>query len=425
MPAAHTILFLGIGGAGMRGLAHLRNSQGNEVIGLDGNPKALSDPALAEFDMRTEDSLASALAEADQVIYTDALTADHPWRQAATAAGRPARSLYEAEGEFVKDYRVIAVAGTHGKSSTTGLLAHILLEAGIDLTVRVGAPMPAWDNRNARLGSGEWLLIEADEYQNHFHHFHPEVAVITSIDFDHPDFFASLEAVHQSFSTFLGQVSPAGTVVVPEQVQQRHAAINWPSTTISVSTDDSLPVFGDHMKSNASLALTVAAQLGVSQATAAAALTTWPGIGRRFEQLGVIRDVPVFSDYGHHPAELAATLLAAQERFPDGRLLVLFEPHTVARATQFGEAFSEALKSAAGVIRVPIFRARGEDVSVAAEAALTQALTSQISGLITTDSLEAGVTALQQEVSNYDAVLAFTAGSLDAVLRDFFTQKNA
>ena len=385
----------------------------------------MADPALAAFDLRSEAELAQALAETELVVYSDALAPDHPWRVAVEQAGVMALSLYQAEGQFVTPYRVIAIAGTHGKSSTTGLLAHILVAAGLDPTVRVGASMPGWDNRNARLGQSEWLVIEADEYQNHFHQFYPEIAVITSIDFDHPDWFDSLEAVEQSFSTFLHHVSDTGLVVVPEPVQQAHARITWPATTRALQTNPQLAVIGQHMKSPATLATALAEQLGVSQADAQAAVATWPGIGRRFEQLGDIAGVPVISDYGHHPTELTATLAAAQERFAGGKLLVLFEPHTMSRATQFAEAFAEALAPAAGVIRVPIFRARGETVSQQAEAALTAVLQQHAQLLATPATSEDIVNLVKQHTPNYDAVIAFTAGSLDAILRDFLTEKSA
>src|SRR3989344_9051790 len=189
-----TSIFLGVGGAGMKGLAYLLRESGETVIGYDNNADA-SEVSLEEA--------VAALSTVDRLVYTDAAVATHPLREAALKINVPQTPYQEALGEFSQQYTTIAITGTHGKSSTTAFLAHILIEAGFDPSVLVGASMPSLEGKNAQLGKGKYFIVEADEYRKHFLELSPSHIIITTIDFDHPDAFSSLHDVEKAYEEFL------------------------------------------------------------------------------------------------------------------------------------------------------------------------------------------------------------------------------
>jgi len=191
---ARNVFMLGIGGSGMRGLAYLLSSQGKRISGTDDQFEHLkTSPDLSACALYSEEAATQALAEAQLLVYSDAVADDHPLRQQWEKQGKPSLTYHEAVGQLTAAYQTIAVAGTHGKSSTTVMLAHIMAAAGLDPTVLVGATVPAWGQRNARAGHDAYFLVEADEYRNHFLSFKPAHAIVTSIDFDHPDYFKALD----------------------------------------------------------------------------------------------------------------------------------------------------------------------------------------------------------------------------------------
>lgn len=344
---AEKIFMLGIGGAGMRALAALLHEDGITVSGTDAAQSSLQhDPALAGFRLVAEADAKDDVAAADLVIRTDAVPPDHPLCQQAQQANIPVLAYHEAVGEYARDFTTVAVAGTHGKSSTTAMLAHLCQSAGLDPTVIVGAPIPAWDNRNARRGTSHLLIIEADEYRRHFLSLQPHHLIVTTIDFDHPDYFRDVSDVEHAFAQLLQQLQGPRTVVTTSQVLAAHRHLAWPAETIAVDppTDQfPLPLPGSHMQHNAALALNMAAALGVSPAEARRHLATFTGLGRRFEYLGTINDTRIISDYGHHPAEIAATLQAARQHYPHHTLIVIVEPHTTERLTSLFDEFVASL----------------------------------------------------------------------------------
>ncbi|PIT97809.1 MAG: hypothetical protein COT71_03890 [Candidatus Andersenbacteria bacterium CG10_big_fil_rev_8_21_14_0_10_54_11] len=421
-PLPARALFVGAGGMGMRGLAGLWRDAGVRVDSSDDNPAARADLIAADFEVIPA---AAPVYGYDCLVYSDAVPDRHPLRRAAQQAGVPELPYHVALGHFSRRYRTVAITGTHGKSSTTALVAHLLVTAGLDPTVLVGAPIPAWGGSTYRSGRGNFFVVEADEYREHFLSLSWEAAVIVSIDFDHPDYFHSLEAVEQAYSRFL-QLNPEGWAAVRKEVLSSHPDISWPAHTLVVADDPAkaeVPALpGAHMRRNATLAAAAAAWCGVSKPVIAAALASFTGLGRRFEQLGTCRGVPLISDYGHHPQEIAATLAGLHERYPSGRILVLWEPHTAERLHLFGDAFVKSLRTADGVVLLPTYQptGRGNDDSAADNRVRKHVFSTLTSGGRAgwrCDTYASLPTLLRRLAPDFTAVICFSAGSADAKLR--------
>lgn len=407
-----TLLFLGIGGAGMRGLAYLAEQEGIPVIGYDDNS------AVSPL---TQEQALEQLSKTTSVIYTDAAPQDHPIRVKARELGIPETPYHKLLGHVANKYEVLAVTGTHGKSSTTAFLAHILIEAGLDPMVLVGASMPTLPGKHARFGKGKYFVVEADEYRNHFYELSPSNIIITSIDFDHPDSFSGIDEVEQSYQHFIGQLRSGGNVFVPEQEAVEHPAITWPSATIRVSASDSegitVPLPGNHMRQNASLAVALAEQLGVPRKDAIAYLKTFPGLARRFEILGTINHVSVRSDYGHHPTEIRATIEAAREVTPNTPIIALFEAHMPQRLHTFFDDFASALANADEVIVTKPFVPAGRDQEILTDAySLAEKIIAQ--GGTATCIFDDTELVSELEKKPLSIAIAFSAGTLDNRLRN-------
>lgn len=417
-----TSIFLGIGGSGMKGLAHLLQESGEAIIGFDDNPKLSLVPYA--------DAL-TALPTADRLVYSDAVNADHPLRIAAENQGVQQMPYHVALGEFSKQYKTIAITGTHGKSSTTAFLAHILTEAKMDPTILVGASLPWLQGNHSKLGGGEYFIVEADEYRKHFLELSPHHAIITSIDFDHPDAFSSIEDVEKAYEEFLSKLSPDGFLAIPETEKDAHPNISWPEeeriiTIASTHTEGiTVPLPGNHMRMNAALAVAIAEKLGVHRASAITSLQSFPGLSRRFELLGRLGMCDIRSDYGHHPAELAATITGAREVYPDSFIVAVFEPHMPLRLQTFFAEFASALSSADAVIITEPFVPEGRDHEKSDDALLLhKKLTEQgkkslyvQQGENMAKELIDAILSLTKPVLQQSAAIIFSAGALDSKIR--------
>jgi UDP-N-acetylmuramate--alanine ligase len=407
----------------MRGLAHLLANRDISITAQDhAIVDANNEADLARFNWVTSDEATKIATQVDLVVRSDAVPEDNAAVRAAANAGVTNLIYSEALGELTGLYTTIAIAGTHGKTSTTALLAHILITAGLDPTVSIGARVPAWDNRNALIGGSDLFIVEADEYRNHFHQLRPAHAIITSIDFDHPDFFTSLDDTNQSFQTFIDSVQPDGAIVVPEHVAAQHP-LNWPDTTIRVPNGVATKnIPGEPMRMNAALAVAIAETLGVTPANALASLDSYAAVARRLEELGTSEGTLIVSDYGHHPAEISATLAAAREKYADKRIAVLFEAHTLERIATFTAEFAVALATADEVMLVPVFVPAGrEGEQMEAAKAAADDLQLALKDAKVKTSVLADYDQLPQAVHEIgeraDIVLGFTAGVLDGHLR--------
>ncbi|OGY30783.1 MAG: hypothetical protein A3C02_00045 [Candidatus Andersenbacteria bacterium RIFCSPHIGHO2_02_FULL_45_11] len=412
-----TSLFLGIGGSGMRGLAYLLEQKGETIIGYDDNSH------------NTKCSLeeaASALTTSDRVIYSDAVPEDHALRMQARKHSVREASYQQALGEFSANYTTIAITGTHGKSSTTAFLAHIAIENDIDPTVLVGANMPTLPGEHARVGTSKYFIVEADEYRRHFLELTPAHILITSIDFDHPDAFSSIEDTEHAYTEFIARLQSSGTVITPQHVQEQHPGVAWPTDTMAIKEDAardiSVPLPGNHMQMNAALACEAAVLLGINRDAARTSLLTFPGLSRRFELLGTYEGIEVRSDYGHHPTEITATIAGSRIARPDAHIIAIFEAHMPLRLHTFFNEFADALSTADSVIIVPPFvpAGRGNSDAMRDTLRLRDTLIARKKQVTYAAELPELSSALQEHLkTSTKPVLAigFSAGSLDEELR--------
>lgn len=412
------ILFLGIGGTGMRGLAYLLEQTGQTVLGYDDNP---------ENTKCSYDDAISALITINRLVYTDAAPEDHALRIAAREHGVAEVPYQKALGEFSAAYTTIAITGTHGKSSTTAFLAHILIELGVDPTVLIGANMSTLPGGHARSGKSKYLVVEADEYRRHFLELTPAHIIITTIDYDHPDAFTSLEDTENAYSEFIGRLAPGGRVVVPLKEQQSHPRVDWPTHTRTVTEEAaqtvSVPLPGKYMQMNAALACEIALILGVSRDAALKSLITFPGLSRRFELIGTYEGIEIRSDYGHHPTEIAATIGGVRQAYPTAYITAIFEAHMPLRLQTFFGEFVSALSTADSILIVPPFVPAGRDSTDAARDAVRLCDTIAANGKRAkyVHDITKLASIIAQEKSDSDIptlAIGFSAGTLDSRLRN-------
>lgn len=354
----------GIGGIGLSAYAALMRSQGHTIAGSDKEESALLEDLRGQGIAVSLKQDGSAIPEAcDLFVYTEALAEDHPEREAARERGIRSISYFAALGEVSKSYNVIAVSGTHGKSSTTGMLAKILVDAGKDPVVIVGTKLPDLGGRNWRSGKSNLFLLEACEYRRSFHALSPDTIVITNVDGDHFDYYASLDDYHRAFTEFVDQLSPGGTVVIHGEDPDALRIAEASARNVLDADQHPLPelsVPGVHMRQNAQCAFAAALHLGVPRDTALQALKEYRGAWRRMEHVGTFKDIPVIDDYGHHPREIMATLQAVREKYPKHRIVCIFQPHTHDRTLKLYDDFTKAFSGADLVIIPGIYEARRE-----------------------------------------------------------------
>ncbi|MCE7951825.1 MAG: UDP-N-acetylmuramate--L-alanine ligase, partial [Xanthomonadales bacterium PRO7] len=373
--------FVGIGGAGMSGIAEVLHNLGYAVSGSDRSDSAAT-RRLAGLGIRIHKEHAAAnVDDADVLVVSSAIRADNPELAAAHARRMPVVPRAEMLGELMRFRRGIAVAGTHGKTTTTSLVASVLAEAGLDPTFVIGGQLLA-AGANARLGSGEFLVAEADESDGSFLLLNPVVAIVTNIDADHlENYGGDFERVKKAFADFLHRLPFYGVAVLcaddanvaelardtarrtltyaidtdadvrAGSVRQNGARMHFNLRLPDESTQAvELNLPGLHNVRNALAAAAVGWQLGIDAPTIARALEKFQGVGRRFQNRGEVAvdsgKALLVDDYGHHPRELAAVFAAARGGWPDRRLVVAFQPHRYTRTRDLLDDFAAVLAQA-------------------------------------------------------------------------------
>ncbi|HJD47985.1 MAG TPA: UDP-N-acetylmuramate--L-alanine ligase [Candidatus Mediterraneibacter norfolkensis] len=400
------IHFIGIGGISMSGLAEILLKEGFTVSGSDSKKSPLTKKLEKEGAVIHYGQSADNITDdIDCVVYTAAINRHNP--ELMEAVGRKIPMLTRAEllGQLMKNYETpIAVSGTHGKTTTTSMISHILLEAGTDPTISVGGILKAIGG-NIRVGNSGTFLTEACEYTNSFLHFFPKVGVILNIEEDHLDFFKDLEDIRHSFHQFAALLPSDGTLVINGDIKDyieicsgldcsivtygSSPAFDYAASGIRYDEEGhasfellkkgknagriALSVTGDHNVSNALAAIAVSDLLDISADTIRKGLLSFTGTDRRFEYKGTFNGVTVIDDYAHHPTEIAATLKAAQHT-PHNAVWCVFQPHTYTRTKAFFHEFAEALSHADHLILSDIYAARETDtLGVSSEALADEA----------------------------------------------------
>ena len=357
---------IGIGGIGLSALARYFLHEKKQVSGSDRAPSALTD-ALAAEGMRffPEQVAGNITDDIDLVVYTEAMPQDHEELVAARAKRIPCINYFEALGLVANPYYLIAVAGAHGKTTTTAMVTDVLEAAGLDPTAAVGS-LRAKTGSNFRAGKGKYFVVEACEYRRDFLHLRPEILVITNIEEEHMDYFYGLVDIQDAFGELARRVPESGHVVCNPADEKVAPALVGVSAKIIDYTKHIDPLLhlrvpGMHHLLNAGAALAVAEALGTDTVVAKQALANFAGTWRRSEYVGETPEgAVVYDDYGHHPTEIEATLRAFREKYRERRMVVAFQPHLHSRTEDFFDRFVAALALADEVVLAPIFEARKE-----------------------------------------------------------------
>lgn len=374
---------MGICGSGMSALAAWMAHRGHEVSGCDRDPSA--EPWLADLGIHVETGHSPAHAASCEVlVHTAAVPGDHPELEAGRSSGALVLRRSEALAWMCPGCRVAAVAGAHGKTTTTAMTGWVLQYSGVDPTVLAGGKVPGWTG-GFRPG-GDEVVLEADEYDRAFLRIPHEAAAVTSFDLEHLECYGSEEALHSAFQIFLELTAPGGGVVVPvenpdlafwaSRIGRRvlsagpggdfdcvgRGASGWGETFDVAGMTGRLGIPGVHNLRNAATTLALTSLLGVDARTALDALDGFPGVGRRLERLGIRDGRLIVSDYAHHPREMAASISALRRAMPESRLAVIFEPHLFSRTARLGAEMGRALAEADIAFVLPIYPARESPV---------------------------------------------------------------
>jgi UDP-N-acetylmuramate--alanine ligase len=431
--------FIGIAGAGMSALAELFVRRGASVSGCD----AAGDPTGDLGRLGIAVSTGHDPAHIDgvrAVVVTSAIPKTHPELQRARELGVPVIRRAEALGEAVSGGELVAVAGTHGKTTTTVMTTEALHAAGRQPTGVVGGRVGTWGG-NLRFGSDSLFVVEADEYDRSFLALKPTVAVVTNVEADHLDIYDDLADIHRTFAQF---IAPARTIVLcaddpgasqlrtPSTAEVIRYGIHSPDARLlavdvrtegggslfEVEYDDEMlgevevSVPGLHNVLNALAAIAGGLALGVTVEAMRPGLAAFRGVERRFQRLGAAKGVEVVDDYAHHPTEIRATLAAARTAFPSRRIVAAFQPHLYSRTRDFAREFGEALAAADSVFVADIYPAREQPIP-GVTAALIVDSTRDAGGTVTWQGARGSLaTELARNVRGGDVVLTIGAGDI-------------
>ncbi len=451
------IHFVGVCGSGMSGIAEVLVNLDYSVSGSDINDGPVADRLRAAGIAVVIGHRAQNIAKADVVVVSSAIDQSNPEIKASIEAGIPVIPRAEMLGELMRFQQGIAVAGTHGKTTTTSLVAAILTAAELDPTFVVGGLI---NNAgvNAKLGRGDYLIAEADESDASFLNLKPEMAVVTNIDADHMvTYNGDLETLKQTFVTFLQNLPFYGLAVlceddanvsdirehihkpmvsygVSESADYRVSDIKQTGTTVEFkvkrpeSTSDlqvTLPIPGQHNALNATAAIAVATHLGIQDQAIIEGLANFGGVGRRFEILGELSinaaRVTLVDDYAHHPVELQATLTAARASWPDRRLVAIFQPHRYSRTYDLFDDFVTVLAEQSDLLICEVYPAGEKPISGAAGKDLCQAIRVRgASHPIFVPEVNDLATTLEPLVKDGDVILTLGAGSIGKASQALF-----
>tara|TARA_B100000686_G_scaffold219638_1_gene226678 strand:- start:13272 stop:14693 length:1422 start_codon:yes stop_codon:yes gene_type:complete len=453
MGSIHRVHFVGIGGVGMGGIAEVLINLGYAVQGSDVNQNPITE-RLANLGAKIfigHDS--GHIATADVVVVSSAIAPDNPEIVKATRQRIPVIQRAEMLAELMRFRSGIAVAGTHGKTTTTSLIASMLAEGGLDPTFVIGGRL-ASANANAQLGEGEYLVAEADESDTSFLHLQPVIAIVTNIDADHLESYeGDFGRLKQGFADFLHNLPFYGLAVIcNDDLNARTLIPAVGRRVLTYGVSDGSDIRAEEVKSaglassfiihregheplevklnlpgfhnilNSLAAISVATELGVSDEAIKKALLEFSGIDRRFQVLGTVTTrnglVTFVDDYAHHPTEIAATIEAARESWPGNRLVVAFQPHRYTRTHALIDDFSEVLSGADVLLLTDIYSAGEEPITGADGRALARAVRSR--GLVEpvfVEDLKELPNVLEGVIEADDVVLMLGAGNIGALAK--------
>lgn len=432
------IFIVGIKGQGMTALALVLQARGWNVQGSDIEEEFSTDVVLQSHHIPIGAFSVPLPNETDMVIYSTAYHPDsHPQLLEAQQRELLCLSYPEALGQLFDNVEGIAIAGTHGKTTTTAMTGVILAAAGKDPTVIAGSPVQDFHG-NARVGASKLLVVEADEYQNKFQYYHPQHLVITSIEYDHPDYFPTVQSYQQVFLNFAQRIP--GTIVVRADDpvcaalaktlkrpvitfgRGQGASVHllgclWKLDRQSVrysmhgrEYEFSIPIPGEYNAMNALAAIAITTQLGVEPNVAHQALESFSGVARRFDIRGNYHGAILIDDFAHHPTEIRAAIAGARQRYPGKRLIVVFQPHTYSRTKAMLKQFADALNADAVIVPEIASSAR-ETLKTVSSQELVNKIPKNIPARYAA-TLEEAAQLLRPMLNDHDIVLLLGAGEV-------------
>jgi UDP-N-acetylmuramate--alanine ligase len=392
------IHMIGIGGIGMSALAQLYVAEGMRVSGSDRETSPTTELLEKKgVTVAMGQKADNVPVDADLVVYSDAVWPDNAERVRAAELGIKQISYFEALGEVAKGKRVLAVTGTHGKTTTTAMLAKILKDCGKSPTAVIGTIVPEFGS-NYLAGDSDIFVVEACEYRNHFLVFDPEVLVITNLEWDHTDFFTTFDEMKEAFDQARGKAK----TVVDSEVYKKESV-------------PELQLVGEFNKMNARAAKAGAKVLfpDLADADIDRSLAAFKGTWRRFEKKGTTPEgALVYDDYAHHPTAIRETLAAARAKFPDKKITIVFHPHLYSRTRDLFPGFVQELAKADRVIMVPIYPAREEPIPGVTSDALIEAIKKTNPNAIALRTFDEIEKELRSSTSSADLIITMGAGDV-------------
>jgi UDP-N-acetylmuramate--alanine ligase len=386
-----TYYFIGIGGIGMSAIARYLNNNGHKVYGYDRTQTQLSIQLEQEgMNISYEDDPTCLPSNIDLVIYTPAIPKDNKILQEVINRGLRLEKRAIALSEIIKDKKVVAISGTHGKTTTSGLLAHLLHNSKIGCSAFLGGIANNYSTNMLCNEKSEYVVVEADEYDRSFLQLRPYIAAITSISPDHLDIYQNRDNLEQAFTQFANQTNKNGRIFLKKEVSietntdittNTYSLTNIESdyyawnlrvsngsyyfdyhTPEKIYYDMQMTYPGIHNIENAILALSIALTLGVSEYELRSALKSFKGMKRRFDLKFKTAETIYYDDYAHHPEEIEATITSLRHLYPNKRICGIFQPHLYSRTKDFADEFAKALEELDDIILLPIYPAREEPI---------------------------------------------------------------
>ncbi|MBK6609505.1 MAG: UDP-N-acetylmuramate--L-alanine ligase [Sphingobacteriales bacterium] len=443
LQSKRSIYFIGIGGIGMSAIARYFVQKGMAVAGYDRSPSPITNELMQEgIDIHFEENIDLIPKDADMVVYTPAIPETNAELTYYRENGYDVKKRSEVLAWITQSTFTIAVAGTHGKSSVSAMITHILKNSGFDCTAFVGAVMKNY-NSNFVMGSNDVVVVEADEYDKSFLRLKPDIAVITATDADHLDIYENEQAVQRAYVDF-GQctkdygklIIKKGLPVIAElesrQLNTYHYAdpgaayfaqnvvIEHGKNTFEAYTPEGiiehcqLAVDGIHNIENALAAIAVAQHLGISRQAIAEALANFSGLARRFEYWNTESKPIIIDDYAHHPEEIKAFLTSVRQLYPNKKITAIFQPHLYTRTRDFAQGFAQSLDLADEIILLDIYAARENPIEGVTEDLIFNACTNPNKVKIEKSKL---IKYLQKH-NDYEILLTIGAGDIGEMLPD-------
>ena len=438
--SSKTYYFVGIGGIGMSAIARYLKNNGHNIYGYDRTRTQLTAELEKEgMNITYEDDINHLPEVIDLAIYTPAIPAENKILKEIIKRGIQLNKRAFALAEIVKEKKVIAIAGTHGKTTTSGLLAHLLYNSKIGCSAFLGGIANNYSTNMLCDTKSEYVVVEADEYDRSFLNLNPFVSAITSISPDHLDIYQNKENLEQAFAQFANQTDKNGHVFLKKEVKveiDKQIKTNTYSLTdiesdyyawnVRVSNgsyyfdyhtpgkvyyDMQMTYPGIHNIENAVLALSIALNLGVNEYELRAALKSFKGMKRRFDLKCKTDETIYYDDYAHHPEEIEATITSLKHLYPNKRICGIFQPHLYSRTKDFADQFAEALENLDDIILLPIYPAREEAIPGITSKTILHKINKMDKYHVTKEQLFPLLSALQPEL-----LVTLGAGDIDQLV---------